>query len=214
MEEDNDSQLNNGSNDTNPFRNNFYSRTYFDSNAFSTNDDTLNYKQDSVGEGINNFEYAEQEYQKLMNTFKNYSSKGNNDTYSAHKENRDNSSGKLWHKNQPFDPSEHPNNTKPQEDKPIEPAGKTFDQIVEENMHRENNHKQSDQKGKPPKREFLKRKREMTSVPKTTKKYKYYVDNFSNSKKEKSVELKNRQPKAKVNTRPKTAMTRTGPKIR
>ena len=136
MEREDAAKLENGSFDTNPFRNNFYNRNMFDQNTFSTNSDSVNLKQDSMGEVMQNFESAQQEYHKLMESFRNHKENDyykNDDNKFSNTKMEENKDVKLWHKNQRFDSPELSRNFN-KDNKPIESGGKSFEQIVEEKV--------------------------------------------------------------------------------
>lgn len=121
----------------------------------------------SMARGFKHFEAENNQYKLMMENFKKEATNGTkfSDSKNPHKANAENR------------PLANPASNKMNRDeKVIKPSDKTFEQILDEKVDNENS--------KPPKNNknsnkatFLKRS-EKSAIPKETKKYKYYANNF------------------------------------
>lgn len=89
------------------------------------------------------------------------------------------------------------------EDRPLKASIQTYEEMMEENYEHNDSHPSEKKKSQPKKKEFLKRKREITSIPVETKKYNYYADNFDSQKND-----ENNDVKQEINSKPNVSSSR------
>lgn len=189
MDQDNGSKIRNGSRDHNAFGYNYFSTLETEGGRYSSKNGSVDklptsfQQPNSNGNDLNpqgsarsfqQYEEQHKQYKQMMETFK----KDNYSNLSMRSASR--SSKKSNSENEPFAHSEV-NKQKPKDEKPIQGPGKTFDEILEENMDQMRPQKTNENKKPPVKRSFLKRS-EKSSLPVQTKKYSYYASNFDQPK--------------------------------
>lgn len=91
------------------------------------------------------------------------------------------------------------------EDRPLKASIQTYEDMMDDNLEQAEYQPVERKKAQPKKKEFLKRKREITSIPVETKKYNYYADNFDSQKNDENNDTKHGRSEALSKPRPSTS---------